>query len=177
MCMILGIIVTPKCYLFQAFLPLKLHLNHKCWRLIFPPRKRSSGFFGSYPVFSKSLLSRSSSLCLSSWNQWHSWLFWSFPISKHSWRFGAGTRFLLFFRIQIPRDILEWPARKVSSQCVLISTWKLWRERGCRVRMWSQPCHPVLSLHLLLRTDVFLSWLPEWNSTPPLYPCSLDFLF
>ena len=65
MCMILAIIVTPKCCLFQACLPLKLHLNHKCWRLIFPPRKRSSTFFGSYPVFSKSLLSRSSSLCLS----------------------------------------------------------------------------------------------------------------
>lgn len=53
MCMILGIIVTPKCCLFQACLPLKLHLNHKCWRLILPPRKRSSAFFGSLPCVFK----------------------------------------------------------------------------------------------------------------------------
>ena len=53
--MILGIIVTPKCCLFQACLPLKLHLNHKCWRLILPPRKRSSAFFGSLPCVFKIL--------------------------------------------------------------------------------------------------------------------------
>lgn len=45
--MILGITVTPKYRLFQAYLPPKLHLNHECWRIIFPSGKSSSVFFGS----------------------------------------------------------------------------------------------------------------------------------
>lgn len=148
---------------------------------LLPPRKPSpSAFFGSYPVFSKSLLSRSSSLCLSQTVFVKSMTLLAilvFPISKLSWRFGAGTRFLLFFRIQIPRDILEWLARQVSSHCVLISTWKLWREMGCRVLdvESAMPSCPLASF--TAQNDVFLSWLPEWNSTPPLSPCSLDFLF
>lgn len=115
----------PKGHLFWACFPPGLHMNHTCWGIVFPSRKPPCVFFGSLFYISIIFAVRKVSLASlpnGKWNHWGSWLFWFLLTSKLSWRFGAGTRFLLLLRIQIPRGILEWLIRQASLRCGLIHT-------------------------------------------------------
>lgn len=47
MFMILGIHVTPEGHLFWACIPPGLHMNRKCWGILFPSRKHPCALFGS----------------------------------------------------------------------------------------------------------------------------------
>lgn len=92
-------------------------------------------------------------------NQWHSWLFWSFPISKLSWRFGAGTRFLLFFRFRFPETFWNgW-----QDKCLPTVFWYLpgtlegkWDAgSGCGVS------HAILSSLLSIHCSEWMSSFPD----------------
>lgn len=98
------------------------------------------------------------------WNHRGSWLSYCLRISKLSWRFRAGARFLLFFRSQ---GILG-PVRPESLRCGLICIWKVWRETECSTMVPSQlsTC-PSRSLHSLLRRAALPSPTALSEAAPP----------
>lgn len=151
---------APPGHLFWACLPPELHLNHECWRIIFLQESIPLSSLTACSVFAVKkffLMSVPSGNC----NNWGFWLFLYLLISKVSWRFGAGARFLLFFKIQIPIGILEWLVGQASLQCGLMFIQKLSRETECSRMMLSQlyTCpHP--SCHSLLQSAAFPSLTP-----------------